>query len=272
MTETVIGKNTSVIGDDILKSLGSIKIEHPVSTFAITPASLIGLEAIDKHSHLLQGTGIDWGCGTGCLSIVAAKINEVRMMYGLDIVPNNIKSSTQNALLNAVTGKTKFLISDSFHPVEKHEQVILEALIGKIDFIISNPPSSSGDDGFSFRRKVLQEGYEYLKPDGIVFLNISQQYGNVRIKELSEMETRYKNGGVLASTEQVEFSLGRTDLLECIQAYADEEKLGGTKYEFNNPMNGENEIIDARTAITLYEKHQKNPLTKWQVHLFRKCM
>lgn len=35
-------------------------------------------------------------------------------------------------------------------------------LRGQLDFVLANPPSSDGDDGFTFRRIVLRDSAEYL--------------------------------------------------------------------------------------------------------------
>lgn len=41
----------------------------------------------------------------------------------------------------------------------------MDSLHGGVDFVLSNPPSSQGDDGFGFRREVLR-GREFLKKGG----------------------------------------------------------------------------------------------------------
>lgn len=86
-----------------------MEILHPPGTFALTPASRIGLEAITRNAHILSGTGLDWGSGTGCLAIVAAKLPAVTRVVGLEIESANVAMARENARRNAVHHKTRFL-------------------------------------------------------------------------------------------------------------------------------------------------------------------
>lgn len=271
MKATAVNDFETIIGDDVLKTIGPITIRHPKDTFAITPASLIALKAIEEHRSLLHGAGIDWGCGSGCLSIAAARINEVELIIGLDILQENITISIQNALHNEVSEKTTYLLSDSYSPCDAVNKKWLESMSGKIDFILSNPPSSDGDDGFNYRRKVLNDGYGFLKNRGIVFLNISSQYGQERINDLTKVNKDYLHEGILASTGLVPFDLERNDLLECIYNYKKEEERDGYEYEFIDPIDTRT-VLNATDALKLYKAKKLSPLTRWQTHLFRKSI
>ncbi|MDQ4078478.1 MAG: methyltransferase [Chloroflexota bacterium] len=132
-TILTLGKN----GD-----LGTIRILHPSGTFALTPASLIALQAIGDHQERLTGTGIDWGSGTGCLAIAAARANQVTRVLGLEISEPNVQIARKNAALNRVANKVTFLQSDSYSPFSSGDRQTLEALAGQVDFIIANPPAS----------------------------------------------------------------------------------------------------------------------------------
>ena len=79
----------TTLGDDLTHGLGEIRLLHPPGATPITPASMISIEAIGGHGHLLEGIGIDWGSGGGCLSIIAARTPCVDRVVGLEI------SSTQ---------------------------------------------------------------------------------------------------------------------------------------------------------------------------------
>ena len=67
----------STVTPQMTGGLCELRICHPAGTFALTPASRISLQAIGEHQTLLAGRGIDWGTGTGCLAIAAAKIARV---------------------------------------------------------------------------------------------------------------------------------------------------------------------------------------------------
>ena len=78
-------RHQTTLGDDATYGLGEITLQHPPETSPITPATRISIEAIGVHKHLFQGIGIDWGCGGGCLSIAASRIQDVNRVVGFDI-------------------------------------------------------------------------------------------------------------------------------------------------------------------------------------------
>lgn len=258
----------TVLTGAVCFGLGEIRLLQPPGTFALTPASLIALEAIGRHQPLLHGIGMDWGAGVGCLSIAAARIATVSRIYGLEISDCNVGVAAENARRNGVAEKVTFLQSDSYTPSSSADQVLLEGIKGRVHFLLANPPSSEGDDGFEYRRIVLRGASEYLARDAVVFLNISNQYGLPRIEGLATDAPGFHYGGVLASTEWVPFDLRRPDLLQCLELYAQEEARGGLEYTFANPLNS-CEGLNARAALELYCQTARSPLSKWQVHLFR---
>jgi len=119
--------------------LGEVCIRHPPGTLAPTPASRISLRAIGLHRRLLAGRGLDWGSGTGCLSIAAARIPAVREVIGLEISEGNVEAARANALLNAVADKLTFMVSDSYEPLAPADRERLRGLAGRAGFILANP-------------------------------------------------------------------------------------------------------------------------------------
>jgi methylase of polypeptide subunit release factors len=260
--------DVTVLDETRTRGLGRLEFIHPKGTFALSPASHILLEAIAAHQDKLHGIGLDWGCGVGCLAILAAKIISVKAVIGLDISENNIKAATQNASANSIADKTAFLLSDSYTPFVAADRARLARLRGRIDFIVSNPPSSDGDDGFSYRRVVMDGAKEFLKQGGLVLLNISLQYGPERLASLSRDGSGFTYAGLAASTDWVPFDLNRPELLDCLKLYAKEETKGGTVYAFRDSIKKEARSISAREALVNYERYGINPLSKWQTHLF----
>src|SRR5262245_3429108 len=214
---------------------GVINIRHPAGTFALTPASRIALHAIARHRRNLAGIGLDWGCGSGCLAIVAATIPAVIRMVGMDIVEANIAVAQSNAALNGVADKTLFMQSDSYSPHAAADREALNTLAGRVAFILANPPASEGDDGFEFRRIVLKGARRFLTAGGAVYMNISLQYGNERIERLTRDVSGFTHRGAIASTDWVAFDLNRPDLLCNLKDYAAEESRGGEEYSFRRP-------------------------------------
>lgn len=266
MTNTAIYETT--LKEDETFGLGEVRILHPPGTFALTPASLISIHAIVKNQHLLSGIGIDWGSGTGCLSIVASRIATVNKVFGLEISDANVNVAWENARLNRVGDKVTFMRSNSYLPFSDSERKALEDLKSRVNFILANPPSSEGDDGFAYRRIILRGGKEYLRDGGIVFLSISYQYGLSRIERLTTEVPGFVHGGILATTDWFPFDLDRPDLLHCLELYAQEEMRGGLEYTFSNPGHA-GECVNAQTALELFHKIGRSPLSKWQTHLFK---
>jgi methylase of polypeptide subunit release factors len=173
---------STMIDEKYTNGLGRFVFQHHEGSFALTPASKIALKAVYQNQHLLAGKGIDWGCGTGCLAITAARIEKVSQVMGLDISEENIREARQNIRDNNVEGKVEVELSDSYAPKTLSGHRKLEAFKKQTQFILANPPSSEGDDGFEFRRIVLRNARVFLQERGVVFLNISCQYGKKRIE------------------------------------------------------------------------------------------
>ncbi len=259
----------TVLTDELIGDLAPVRIQHPAGTFALTPASAVSLRAIDAHRDLLSGIGIDWGCGTGCLAIVAARLAGVRRMMGLDISEPDIRTAQVNARENAVDHKVRFIVADSFRPLTEAEGDLLRELRGRVDFVLANPPASPGDDGFAFRRQILAGARPLLRPGGRVLLQISTQYGLERIAQLGRAVPGVRPEGVLVSTPWVPFDLARDDLSRQLEAYALEEERGGLPYWFGDPRDEGRRTVTARAALARARKTGVHPLTRWQVHGFR---
>ena len=262
-----VSREKSLLTDEQTRGLGSIEIHHPPGTFALTPASLIGVEAIARNQKRFHGIGLDWGSGAGVLAIVAARIPTVESVVGLEIEQANVDIARVNAERNGVGDKVRFLLADSYEPLDRPGRLVLADLEGRVDFIVANPPSSSpADDGFSFRRAVVRCAGRYLKKDGILALSVSRQYGTSRLMGLLDLDPTLDYAGVLASSDWVPFDMARPDLLADVESYAAEEERGGLPYAFRHPDTGRE--CTARTALAHFRDTGKSPLSRWQSHLF----
>lgn len=255
----------TLLSDDETAGLGSIELVHPEGSFEPTPASRIGLLAVGRHRDLLSGIGIDWGCGVGVLAIAAAQVPTVERVIGLDIEPLNTTQAAHNAALNAAADRAVFYVADSMAPMAPEGVAALEQVTGSVQFVLANPPASAGDDGFGFRRRVMEDVAPFLANGSVVLLNVSAQYGMTRIRALEEYGFYYE--AVLESTEPVPFDQSRSDLAENLADYVAEEARGGVGYEFLMP---DGVITSASEAASRYEATGESPLSRWQVHLFRK--
>jgi len=258
----------SVLGEDLTQGLGPIEIHHPAGTFALTPASLTAVEAICRNRDRFRGVGLDWGSGSGVLAIAAARVAGVESVLGLELEPANVHIARVNAERNGVGGKVRFYVSDSYAPLEDGGRKALAELEGRVDFIVANPPSSSpGDDGFTFRRKVVGGAGRFLKTGGILALSVSRQYGTSRVMGLLDLDPTFEYAGVMASTDWVPFDMSRPDLRTDVEGYAAEEERGGLPYAFRHPDHPERDLT-AIQALRHFRDTGASPLSRWQSHLF----
>ncbi|NIM52043.1 MAG: methyltransferase [Gemmatimonadales bacterium] len=250
--------------------LGPITVLLPPDKLSLTPASYMAVRAIGRNRHLLSGNGIDWGSGSGCLAIAAAKLEAVERIVGLELAQEDVAVARQNAIANGVLGKVAFLHADSFAPFSEEDVGALDVLAGSTDFLIANPPASQGDDGLGWRRRVLEDARRFLVSGAPVLLQISYQYGQPRIRKLAEDVPGYRYEGVLASTDWVPFDQERSDLASQLEEYGAEEERGGLAYTFPDPERPDWGHINARQALAYHRSTGMSPLSKWQMHLFRR--
>lgn len=253
--------------------IGPIEIVSPPGKLSITPATQMAVDAIGANRHLLSGRGIDWGSGSGVLTVAAAKIPAVESIVGLELAEEDIAVAGTNAAENGVADKIAFIRSDSFEPFEGQDPSPLDALVGHADFLIANPPASRGDDGLGWRRSVLRGALRFAKPGAPLLIQISYQYNVERIARLVEDVPGYGYEGVIGTSAWIEFDQTRDDLSKQLVEYADEERAGGTVYTFRG-RRAEGEAatphLTATEALDHYRETGESPMSKWQMHLFRK--
>ncbi len=247
-----------------------IRIVTTAGKPSITPASRLCLTTIDRHRDLLRGSGIDWGSGSGLLAVAAALQPGVDFVLGLEINEAEVRTSRTNAELNGVADRTGFLVSDSYDPLPGQETSILQGLRGSTSFLIANPPTSAGDDGLDWRRRVLAGALQFLAPQANVLLQVSRQYGERRTKRLADDVGGYEYRGVLEATDWVAFDQDRVDLREALDWYAAEEARSGEPYSFLHPS--EDHEVDATEARRLRETTGASPRSQWRMHRFARLI
>lgn len=161
-------------------------------TFKVNPGVLIprqdteilveeALKAVTPGMEVL-----DLCTGSGCIAVSLAKFVPGAKVQGVDISPEALKVSEENARRNGVN--VHFFLSDMFGQVE-----------GKFDVIVSNPPYiptgeiqglmpevkdfeprlalDGKEDGLWFYRILAGEGKKYLKPGGTLMVEIGCDQG-----------------------------------------------------------------------------------------------
>ena len=102
-----------------------------------------------------------------------------------------------------------------------------------------------------------------MKPGAPLLVQISYQYNVERIARLAEDVPAYSYEGVIGTSDWVEFDQTRDDLSAQLVEYAEEEAAGGTVYTFKGRTT-------ATEALDHYRQTGESPISKWQMHLFRR--
>ncbi|MDP9494274.1 MAG: 50S ribosomal protein L11 methyltransferase [Actinomycetota bacterium] len=119
---------------------------------------------------------IDAGCGSGVLSIVAAKLG-AKMVYGVDAAAETVKIATANAKAQEVSDRTAFYEGDMFEPIP--DGVEADVVIGDVSGIPDDLatvsgwfPSglSGGPSGAELPMRMLDEAKRILRRGGKLLL------------------------------------------------------------------------------------------------------
>jgi release factor glutamine methyltransferase len=136
----------------------------------------------------LRGRVLDIGCGSGILSLTAAKTSD--SVLGVDINLKAVEASRHNAKLKDIKN-AEFILSDMFSNVD-----------GLFDFIVFNPPYlpksdddpsdialDGGKDGTALINLFIDRVAAHLKKNGKVHLLVSS------FNDFSAVEQRITQGG-----------------------------------------------------------------------------
>jgi release factor glutamine methyltransferase len=153
----------------------------------------------DLKLHNEAVTVIDIGTGSGCIPVLLKLRHPKALVYATDISPEALKVASENA---------------SKHQVEiifRHESILnpADAISGKYDFIISNPPYipfseskslaanvldfephsalfSPDDDPILFYKAICDYAVQNLKIDGGIYLEINPDFSELVIEYLKK--------------------------------------------------------------------------------------
>lgn len=128
---------------------------------------------------------LDIGTGSGCIPISLSFYGDFEEIMAVDISPIALEYAKKSAVQNGAF--VKFFESDLFSAVPQEWK-------GRLDAIVSNPPYiptaeidglmievrayeplealDGGADGLDFYRRIIQEGKEWLQPEGWLFFEI----------------------------------------------------------------------------------------------------
>ncbi len=123
-----------------------------------------------------NGVVIDAGCGSGILSIIAAKLG-AGMVYGTDAAEDTVELATANAEAQGVSERTQFFQGDMFGPLptDLEADVVIGDVSGIPDELASVSgwfPSglSGGPSGAELPIRMIEEAKRFLHRGGKLFL------------------------------------------------------------------------------------------------------
>ncbi|MFH1842459.1 MAG: peptide chain release factor N(5)-glutamine methyltransferase [bacterium] len=139
------------------------------------------------NQRLLAPLALEIGIGTGVIAISLAAELPSLQVYGTESNPEAIQLAEHNARRHGVAARVEFLAGDRFEPLPAR-------LAGQFDLLVSNPPYirhadladlpvevaehdphealDGGEDGLTFYRALASGFDRWLRPDGMVAVEI----------------------------------------------------------------------------------------------------
>ncbi|HEY6634556.1 MAG TPA: 50S ribosomal protein L11 methyltransferase [Acidimicrobiia bacterium] len=119
---------------------------------------------------------VDVGCGSGILSIIAAKLGAAQV-YGIDAADETVEIATANAKAHGVADRVQFAQGDMFEPLDPdlEADVVIGDVSGIPDAIATASgwfPSglSGGPTGAELPMRMIEESKRLLRKGGALFL------------------------------------------------------------------------------------------------------
>ncbi|MBR6439107.1 MAG: peptide chain release factor N(5)-glutamine methyltransferase [Bacteroidales bacterium] len=180
--------------------------EELVNKLAVTPNSSFRPKRSEVEKSPTHISILDIGTGSGCIAISLAKLLKDSAVTAVDVSEKALEVAKKNAEANEVN--VTFIKDDILNPQNR------DLLNGQFDIIVSNPPYVceseksemranvldyepstalfvSDNDPLIFYRKILEFAQKALKPNGQVWFEINEKFGN-EMKNLCH-EMGFKN-------------------------------------------------------------------------------
>ncbi|MGB8362066.1 MAG: 50S ribosomal protein L11 methyltransferase [Acidimicrobiia bacterium] len=152
---------------------GPMELRVGTATFRPSTISTLLADALEFRPGSVV---VDVGCGSGILSIIAAKLGASRV-YGVDAAANTVEIGTANAERHGVADRVEFAQGDMFDPLDPsiEADVVIGDVSGIPDEIASVSgwfPSglSGGPTGAELPMRMIEESKRLLKKGGSLFL------------------------------------------------------------------------------------------------------
>lgn len=143
---------------------------------------------------------LDMCTGSGCIAISLKKYMQNSEVYGIDISKEALKVAQINAKNNNVD--VKFKCSDMFADIQNKDFDVIVSnppyiktqVINTLDKEVKNEPIialDGGEDGLYFYKKIINEAFNFLADNGMLFLEIGFDQKE-ELEKLIKADTRYE--------------------------------------------------------------------------------
>lgn len=186
----------------IIKNQEFMKLNFYVDENVLIPRSdtEVIVEEIINTNKNKKVKILDLCTGSGCIAVSLKKYIPSAEVYASDISVGALNVAKLNAKDNGT--EVKFIESDMFKNIKEKD----------FDIIVSNPPYiksqvieelskevqkepiialDGGDDGLYFYKKIVEEGYQFLNNNGMIFLEIGFDQKEDLLKIINE-DKRYE--------------------------------------------------------------------------------
>lgn len=143
---------------------------------------------------------LDMCTGSGCIAISLKKYMQNSEVYGIDISKEALKVAQINAQSNNVD--VKFECSDMFADIQDKDFDVIVSnppyiktqVINTLDKEVKNEPIialDGGEDGLYFYKKIINEAFNFLADNGMIFLEIGYDQKE-ELTKLIKADKRYE--------------------------------------------------------------------------------
>ena len=139
-----------------------------------SPTTYLAARLLEKHIRPGMDV-IDAGCGTGILSVIAAKLG-ARSVLGLDIDPEAVAATKNNAQINDC-GNIDAAVADLLKGVGQHADLVIGNLLAPLVMALSEQVAQRSEPGTLFVASGIIDDMEekclaHVKAQGFEFLEI----------------------------------------------------------------------------------------------------